>query len=71
MPVLIFKTNLKTADEVRQIQPLFNLHPSIQNWNVDTDDIDNILRIQSYQNISEKDVMQLLKQYGIYSEILV
>lgn len=70
MPLLILKTNLETKESVALMQPLFNLHPSIITWNVDTEDIDNVLRIESKPNLFESDIILLLNQYGIFSETL-
>ncbi len=70
MSLLILKTNLKTRQEVETIQPLFNLHPAIVDWNIDTEDIDNVLRIKANRQITETDIIDLLRQYNIYSEQL-
>ena len=70
MQVLVLKTNLKSKAEVEKIKPIFNLHPSINNWNVDSDDIDNVLRIESQHELKEFKVISLLNQYGIQGESL-
>lgn len=70
MPLLILKTNLDSVQGVDMIRPILNLHPSIIDWNVDTDDIDNVLRIEALQNCAELDIISLLEQYGIAIETL-
>lgn len=70
MQLFILKTDLKTADAVDRIRPVLNLHPEIRNWNVDTEDIDNVMRIESTPTISETDILTLLRQYGVYGEQL-
>ena len=70
MNIHVLKTDLNDPVRVHEIGPLLNLHPSIYRWNVDVEDIDNILKIESAQNLKEEDMIQLLKQYGIYSESL-
>mgnify|MGYP006134305013 CR=1 FL=1 len=70
MPLLILKTDLGSAERVDKIRPILNLHPSIIQWNVDTEDIDNVLRTEVKQLISEADIISLLTQYGIAIEPL-
>ena len=70
MQLLILKTSVKTAEAANGISPLLDLHPGIHRWNIDTEDIDNVLRIESEANVSEDHIVQLLGQYGVYSEPL-
>ena len=69
MELIILKTNLNNVTHVNKFKPLFDLHPAIQDWNVDTEDVDKVLRIES-ADLNELDVIQLLTSYGIYSEPL-
>lgn len=68
--ILILRTNIKTKKRVKIIKHIFNNHPSIINWSIDTEDIDNVLRIEATENIDEKDVITILKLTGFYSENL-
>jgi hypothetical protein len=43
--VLVFKTNLANNRHIKKIESSLNLHPHIQEWNVDLHDCDKILRI--------------------------
>ena len=52
------------------VQPLFNNHPIITDWSIDTEDIDNVLRIQVQDDLKEKEIIHLIKEYGFYSEML-
>ncbi|NOQ73193.1 MAG: hypothetical protein GQ574_14395 [Crocinitomix sp.] len=70
MPFLILKTDLDSIQGIDIIRPILNLHPSIIDWNVDTEDIDNVLRIEAQKPISESDIITLLTQYGIAIEPL-
>lgn len=70
MHIHILKTDLKDSKRVQAIEPILNLHPSILRWNVDNNDIDNVLRIEAESNLSEEDALTLLKQYGVYCESL-
>ena len=68
--LLILRTDIKTKKKVKIIKPIFNHHASIKNWWVDTEDIDNVLRIESLNGIDENDVINLLKVCGFYGEPL-
>ncbi|MGR3301113.1 MAG: hypothetical protein ACUZ8I_01280 [Candidatus Scalindua sp.] len=70
MNLLIFKTDIKTKKEVKVDQPLFNNHPIITNWSIDTEDIDNVLRIEAQDDLSEKEIIHLIKECGFYGEML-
>ena len=70
MKFLIFKTDIKTKKKVKIVKPILNNHPIIKDWSVDTDDIDNVLRIESTGTLAEKDIINLMKRCGFYCEIL-
>ena len=70
MPLLILKTNLDSIQGIDIIRPILNLHPSIIEWHIDTEDIDNVLRVDVQKPISEYDIISLLTQYGIAIEPL-
>ena len=69
MNVLVFKTNLGSTHLIEWIAPYFNSHPDISEWSVDTEDVDNVLRVVSF-NIIEKDVIQLMLSKGFVCEAL-
>jgi hypothetical protein len=69
MNVLVFKTNLNSFPLIEWIAPLFNLHLCISEWSVDTEDVDNVLRIVSSKML-EKDVIQLMQSNGFVCEVL-
>jgi hypothetical protein len=70
MTVLVLKTNLDSDQGIDAIRPILNLHPAIKDWHVDTEDVDNVLRIESLKSINELDVIILLAQYNVMSETL-
>jgi hypothetical protein len=70
MKILIFRTDIKTKKKFKAVKPLFNKHPSISNWSIDIEDIDNILRIEATENLIESDVISLTKTQGFYCETL-
>jgi len=71
MPLIILKTDLKTDRKVEKIGPIFNLHPNILDWHVDTEDIDNVLRIVAKEAVNEHAIIQLLKQFNVKSQALI
>lgn len=70
MEILIFKTDIESKRKINIVRPLFNNAPSIQDWSVDTEDIDNVLRIEGENGINENDVIQLIKTCGFNCETL-
>ncbi len=70
MEIFIFKTDIKTNKKINIVKPLFNNISSIQDWSVDTEDIDNVLRIEGNHGIDENKIMQMVKTKGFSCEIL-
>ncbi len=70
MKLLIFRTDIKTKKKVKDIKNLLNTHTTITNWSVDTEDVDNVLRIEASENLYEKDVINLMNTQGFYCEPL-
>ena len=61
--ILVFKTNIKTEPDQQRIKQIFDTHPSIHHWNVDTDDIDCILRVVTRQ-VSASEIIRILTETG-------
>jgi len=70
MKLLILRTDIKTKKKVKVLKHVFNNHPVITKWSVDTDDIDNVLRIEAKKELKEKDIIHLIKAHGFYGEVL-
>lgn len=68
--VLVLKTNITSKRMLQAIQPVFNSHAAIQRWTIDTQDIDNVLRIEAHANLQEVDVVALMRKYGFECEEL-
>ncbi len=68
--LLILRTDIKTRQKVKIIEPFLDNHPLIINWSVDTEDIDNVLRIEIFNGINENDIAFLLKKCGFYGTAL-
>ena len=65
----IIKTSVKTKTEVRQLKPQINNMLCAEKWNFDLQDSDNILRIDSEENIVLK-ITDLLHLHNFYCEEL-
>jgi len=70
MNVLVFKTDIKTAERLQAVSPLLNNHPTVTGWSIDTEDIDNVLRIEHSGLLNETDVIQLMSTYGFTCQLL-
>jgi len=70
MEVLVFKTNIETRLNLDRMEPIFNNHPNIKVWSIDTEDVDNVLRIEADESLSEKEVIQLIQPIGVQCEVL-
>lgn len=69
MQVLVFKTNLKDINCIRDVEPSLDIHPYIHRWNVDLNDNDNILRIVS-KDIEPKEIEDIILNAGYWCKEL-
>ncbi|TGV00372.1 hypothetical protein [Flavivirga rizhaonensis] len=70
MHLLIFETDIESKEKVKSLHSLLNKHSSILKWSVDLEDIDNVLRIEATTNITETDIINMIKTRGFYIETL-
>jgi len=70
MKLVILKTDIKTKKRVKVMKPVFNNHPIISKWSIDTEDIDNVLRIEAEDNLHEDEIKRLVNENGFYCESL-
>ena len=70
MNLLIFSTDITTKKKVDQISPLFSNNATINEWSIDTEDIDNVLRIETKSDLHESDIIHLLHNQGFQCEAL-
>ena len=70
MKLLILKTDIKTKKKVKAVRSVFNNHPVINNWSIDLQDIDHVLRIEAQDDLTEKDIIRLAKANGFYCDVL-
>ena len=69
MEVLILKTNIRYKKQVKAVAPLLDGQNSISRWNIDLNDIDKVLRIES-NNMELTKVVQLIQEAGFHCEEL-
>lgn len=69
MEILILKTNIRSKRHVKAVAPLLDAREKISRWNIDLNDIDKVLRIESTE-IGITEVVQLIEQAGFYCEEL-
>ncbi len=70
MELLLFRTDIKSKKKVKSLKPTFNNHSEIIKWSIDLEDIDNVLRIEATEKLSEQDVIKLVQLKGFYIKIL-
>ncbi len=69
MHILIFKTNIETEEAHKEIGSLLSNHQSIIDWNIDTEDIDKVLRIESALN-NTHEIITTINKAGFTCEEL-
>lgn len=67
--ILIFKTNIEHELDLFQLEDLFKNIPSITNWNVDREDVDKVLRVESLNN-KVTEIISSIKNLGYLCEEL-
>ena len=69
MHILVFKTNIETEDHHKEVGFLLSTHRSVIDWNIDKEDIDKVLRIESELNNSHE-IITTINQAGFICEEL-
>ena len=67
--IYVFKTSVKTKNQVKKLNPHINKILPNEKWNFDLGDCDKILRIDSEENIVMK-ITDLLNVHQFYCEEL-
>ena len=62
--ILVFKTSLQNERDLLDISPVLNTHHWIEQWNVDLQDRDRILRIVVNQPIRPQQIIGLVSACG-------
>jgi len=69
MNILVFKTNIEDARQVKKVSPHLSNMEGIQRWNVDLNDCDKILRVETNELLPHS-IESLLQRAGYYCEEL-
>lgn len=60
--ILLFKTNLELCD-IKLLKKLFTRKTKIEDWNIDLDDEDRVLRIVTTK-LKHHDIIKLITHHG-------
>jgi len=63
MNVLVFTTSVSEPEQISKVQPLLTSVPTIEDWNFDLEDCDNILRVVA-SDVSPRYIESLLHTAG-------
>ncbi len=69
MEILIFKTNVENMNHIRKLYPLLKTIQGILKWNIDTEDVDRILRIEAV-SVAPQRIEMALQSAGYYCKEL-
>ena len=67
--ILVFKTNIKTDADKFRIREFLDNSTDIEEWNVDADDIDCVLRIVSFK-LCANEIIKLINKAGFQCQEL-
>ncbi len=70
MNLHIFKTNILTIESLEFIIPVFKENTNILKWSIDIEDVDKVLKVNTQENTSESDIINLVTQKGFFCEVL-
>lgn len=70
MNLLILKSNIRSKKGVANVSNVLDDHPHIDQWTVDLDDCDHVLRIKGSPQLNEEAIRQLIEPLGFYCEDL-
>ncbi|MFT5725138.1 MAG: hypothetical protein ACI9JN_002261 [Bacteroidia bacterium] len=62
--IWIYVTDIETMHQIDIVSKTLNAEPSILKWSVDTEDIDNVLRVES-KYVGEHHIQLALERQGL------
>lgn len=68
--ILIFRTSVTNKQDIKRIKKLFTRYSQINEWNVDLEDWEKILRIEC-KDMKVADIIDGLKSIKIYASELL
>jgi hypothetical protein len=69
MNVFVYRTDIVTDYDLEGIDELLSNHQTIIRWNVDRDDVDKVLRIESTAD-NAQELLQTVTRAGYFCEEL-
>lgn len=66
--ILVFKTDIKQDVRYKGLELTLNDNPLIDSWFVDNEDVDNVLKVITVNDVTEKDIIKLVTDNGYYCE---
>ncbi|MEO5889767.1 MAG: hypothetical protein ABIQ31_05910 [Ferruginibacter sp.] len=69
MNVLVFKTNIKFKKDLKIVRPFLAAHGPVIKWNVDIQDRDRVLRIES-TSVDTLEIIKTVNKAGYHCEEL-
>ena len=69
MEILVFKTNVENMNHIRKLYPLLKTIQGILKWNIDTEDVDRILRVEAV-SVAPQRIEMALQSAGYYCKEL-
>ena len=68
--LFILKTDINDADKVKTLKPFFDNHIDILKWNIDIEDVDNVLKVETTKSLNELVIIKQVKAFGFYCDVL-
>ena len=69
MEILVFKTNVENMNHIRKLYPLLKTIQGILKWNIDTEDVDKVLRVETV-DVAPNKIEKALQSAGYYCKEL-
>jgi hypothetical protein len=67
--ILVFKTNIRSIRDILTVDETISCLDGLKRWNVDGDDIDNVLRIETTRP-DPANIIGLVREAGFFCEEL-
>ncbi|UKN01081.1 hypothetical protein K6119_15225 [Paracrocinitomix mangrovi] len=64
MKILVFKTNINTSVDLEMVDAYLSDHTLIDDWSVDIEDIDKVLRVVSSSHLIADEINHLINGLG-------
>lgn len=61
--IQVFRTNIRSQEDKQRVKAVLEPYPGIDEWSVDCDDVDCVLRIVSY-TLSADEIIRLVNRSG-------